>query len=51
MDLNLGQYWLEVTLAYGIALALLASLIFVSWSASRRTAARLSDLQKSSDES
>ncbi len=50
MELNLGQYWLEVTLSYGITLILLAALITASWRASRRAEARLRELEETSDD-
>lgn len=45
----LGKYTFDVLLAYGISLALLVGLIWVSWSASKRTKAKLSAQESKQD--
>lgn len=48
--MELGQYWQEVILAYVIALSMLIGLIALSFVQSRRTKAKLDNLEYELDE-
>lgn len=49
--IELGKYWLEVYIAYGFTILLIALLIIVSCYSSCRVARALDKLEQSSDES
>ena len=50
MNLDLGKYWLEITLSYGIVIVLLTVLVTVSWFVSRQNLVKLRQLEQNTDE-